>query len=88
MVAEGRLTGDARVCSLTWARGEHGDLVRYRRTSFYELLDSLDIGKAVLAGVSMGGYIALRMWARRPDRIAAMVPSNTKAEAIPRKSSP
>ena len=36
----------------------------------------------------MGGYIALRMWARRPDRIAAMVPSNTKAEAIPRKSSP
>jgi pimeloyl-ACP methyl ester carboxylesterase len=47
---------------------------------YIELLDSLRIGKTVLAGISMGGYIALRMWARRPDLIAAMVLSNTKAE--------
>ena len=47
---------------------------------YIELLDSLEIRKAVLAGISMGGYIALRMWARRPDLIAAMILSNTKAE--------
>jgi 3-oxoadipate enol-lactonase len=47
---------------------------------YIELLDLLDIRKAILAGISMGGYIALRMWARRPDLIAAMVLSNTKAE--------
>ena len=47
---------------------------------YIELLDSLGIRKAVLAGISMGGYIALRMWARRPDLIAAMILSNTKAE--------
>ena len=47
---------------------------------YIELLDSLGIGRTVLAGISMGGYIALRMWARRPDLIAGMVLSNTKAE--------
>jgi pimeloyl-ACP methyl ester carboxylesterase len=47
---------------------------------YIELLDTLDINKAVVAGISMGGYIALRMWARRSDLIAAMVLSNTKAE--------
>jgi len=48
--------------------------------SYAELLDSLRIRRAILIGISMGGYIALRMWARRPDLIAAMVLSNTKAE--------
>ncbi|MHB8812527.1 MAG: alpha/beta fold hydrolase [Steroidobacteraceae bacterium] len=47
---------------------------------YIELLDSVGVGKVILAGISMGGYIALRMWARRPDLIAAMVLSNTKAE--------
>lgn len=47
---------------------------------YIELLDSLHIRKTMLAGISMGGYIALRMWARRPDLIAGMVLSNTKAE--------
>ena len=47
---------------------------------YIELLDSLRIGKVIIAGISMGGYIALRMWARRRDLIAAMVLSNTKAE--------
>lgn len=47
---------------------------------YIELLDTLEIRKTILAGISMGGYIALRMWARRPDLPAAMVLSNTKAE--------
>ncbi len=47
---------------------------------YIELLDSLGIRKTIVAGISMGGYIALRMWARRPDLVSAMVLSNTKAE--------
>lgn len=47
---------------------------------YIELLHSLGIRNTVLAGISMGGYIALRMWARRPDLVVGMVLSNTKAE--------
>lgn len=47
---------------------------------YIELLDTLHIRKTVVAGISMGGYIALRMWARRPDLVSGMVLSNTKAE--------
>jgi 3-oxoadipate enol-lactonase len=48
---------------------------------YIELLEYLEVGNAIVAGISMGGYIALRMWARRPDLIAAMILSNTKAES-------
>jgi pimeloyl-ACP methyl ester carboxylesterase len=48
--------------------------------AYIELLGSLDLDRVVRAGLSMGGYVALRMWARRPELIAALVLSNTKAE--------
>ena len=48
--------------------------------SYVELLEHLGIERAVLAGISMGGYVALRMWAKRPSLIAGLVLSNTKAE--------
>ena len=47
---------------------------------YIELLVSLGTSKTIIAGISMGGYIALRMWARQPNLIAGMVLSNTKAE--------
>ncbi len=46
-----------------------------------ELLDQLGIGKAIVAGISSGGYIALRMWARRPEQISGLVMICSKAEA-------
>ncbi len=46
-----------------------------------ELCEALDLQQVVVVGISMGGYIALRMWARKPGLISAMVLSNTKAEA-------
>lgn len=49
--------------------------------SYIELLDTLGLQRAVLIGISMGGYIALRMWARKSQSIAALVLSNTKAES-------
>ena len=45
------------------------------------LLDHLVIEKAVLCGLSMGGYIALRGYERHPERFKALVLCDTKSEA-------
>ncbi len=45
------------------------------------LLDRLKIGKAILCGLSMGGYIALRAIERNPDRVAALVLCDTGPQA-------
>ncbi len=45
------------------------------------LLDHLVIEKAVLCGLSMGGYIALRAIERHPERVRALVLCDTKSEA-------
>jgi 3-oxoadipate enol-lactonase len=45
------------------------------------LLDHLNIVKAVVVGLSMGGYIALRAVERNPDRFRALVLCDTKSEA-------
>lgn len=45
------------------------------------LLDRLGIARAVIAGVSLGGYVALALARRSPDRITALVLADTKAPA-------
>ncbi|HMG31149.1 MAG TPA: alpha/beta hydrolase [Jiangellaceae bacterium] len=45
------------------------------------LLDRLDLGPAVVAGVSMGGYVAMAMLRRHPDRVGGVVLMDTKASA-------
>jgi YbgC/YbaW family acyl-CoA thioester hydrolase len=45
-----------------------------------QLLDRLRLGKAVVVGLSMGGYIAFEMLRRHPDRIAGLILCDTKAE--------
>ena len=45
------------------------------------LLDHLMIKKAVLCGVSMGGYIALRAVQRNPERILGLILADTQAKA-------
>ncbi len=45
------------------------------------LLDHLEIGRAVVAGLSMGGYIALAFWRRHRQRVQALVLADTRAEA-------
>lgn len=47
------------------------------------LLDHLVIEQAVLCGLSMGGYIALRAIERHPDRVKALVLCDTRSEADP-----
>ncbi|MFI5206552.1 MAG: alpha/beta fold hydrolase [Gemmatimonadales bacterium] len=44
------------------------------------LLDRLRLGKAVVVGLSMGGYIAFELLRRHPDRVAGLILCDTKAE--------
>jgi len=45
------------------------------------LLDHLGIGKAVLVGLSMGGYVALRAVEKSPGRCRGLVLADTRSEA-------
>lgn len=45
------------------------------------LLDQLKIEKAVLCGLSMGGYIALRATERNPERVRALILADTQSKA-------
>lgn len=45
------------------------------------LLDILKIDQTVVAGLSMGGYVAFEMFRRYPDRIRALILVHTRAEA-------
>jgi 3-oxoadipate enol-lactonase len=45
------------------------------------LLDHLDVERAVVAGLSMGGYVALALWRRYPERVRALVLADTRAGA-------
>jgi len=49
--------------------------------SYCEFLEQIDVKKTVVVGISIGGYIALRMWAHRPDLISGLVMCCSKAEA-------
>lgn len=44
------------------------------------LMDELRIDRAAIAGVSMGGYIAFRIASRFPERVAALLLIDTRAE--------
>lgn len=45
------------------------------------LLDRLRIDRAVVAGLSMGGYVALALWRRHRRRLRGLVLANTRAGA-------
>ena len=46
-----------------------------------ELLDALGIAGAVVCGLSMGGYAALALYERWPERVRALVLADTRAGA-------
>lgn len=46
-----------------------------------EELDRAGVGEAAVCGLSMGGYVALEMWRRAPERFAALVLANTRSGA-------
>jgi pimeloyl-ACP methyl ester carboxylesterase len=46
-----------------------------------EALDAAGLDRAVVCGLSMGGYVAFELWRRHPERIAGLVLANTKSGA-------
>lgn len=44
------------------------------------LLDRLHVERAVVAGMSMGGYVAFEMWRRHRERIMGLILVDTRAE--------
>jgi pimeloyl-ACP methyl ester carboxylesterase len=44
-------------------------------------LDRAGIDRAVVCGLSMGGYVALELWRQIPERIAGLALSNTRSGA-------
>lgn len=46
-----------------------------------EFMDALQIKRAVICGLSMGGYIALNAYNRNPERFAAIILSDTQCIA-------
>lgn len=46
-----------------------------------ELLDHLQIARAVVGGLSMGGYVALAFYKHFPSRVRALVLADTRAQA-------
>jgi pimeloyl-ACP methyl ester carboxylesterase len=45
------------------------------------LMNVLHLDRAVIAGISMGGYVAFALWRRHPERVRGLVLSNTRAGA-------
>jgi pimeloyl-ACP methyl ester carboxylesterase len=45
------------------------------------VLDAAGVGRAVIVGLSMGGYVAFAMWRRHRDRISGLVLASTRAAA-------
>lgn len=71
---------DLRARTDRW-RGPYdlGDLVEDCRT----VLDALHLDSAVLAGMSMGGFVAVRTALADPDRVEGLVLLDSMAEAYP-----
>ena len=46
-----------------------------------QLMDHLEISRAVVAGLSMGGYVALAFYKQFPSRVRALVLADTRAQA-------
>lgn len=46
-------------------------------------LDDSGIDRAVVCGLSMGGYVAFEIWRRSRDRVAGLILANTRAVADP-----
>ncbi|RYE02100.1 MAG: alpha/beta fold hydrolase [Sphingobacteriales bacterium] len=60
--------------------GEMNHSLDFYVSDLMALLDHLKIEKATIAGLSMGGYIALRAISKFPDRIHALILADTSAD--------
>jgi len=58
----------------------HGYSIDRLADDTIQLLSHLGVSSAVFAGISMGGYVALKIWKKQPSLFRGLILSNTKAE--------
>ncbi|MDP3775910.1 MAG: alpha/beta fold hydrolase [Gemmatimonadales bacterium] len=75
-----RIAPDLRGLGLSDAPAEGYSMAAYA-DDLARLLDRLRIDKAVIAGLSLGGYIAFEMLRRHRIRVAGLILADTRAEA-------
>lgn len=63
------------------AANEGGCTIEFFVDDLILLLDSLQLNKVVVCGLSMGGYVALRALERHPERFGGLVLCDTRSEA-------
>ncbi|CAN7768054.1 alpha/beta fold hydrolase [Caballeronia sp. LjRoot31] len=65
------------------ANGTHAAVVTMdtHADDIVDLMDHLGVQKAVIGGISLGGYVALSLVLRYPDRVSGLILANTRAGA-------
>ena len=61
--------------------GEGPATMEKHAADLVRILDDADVGRAVFAGVSIGGYILFEFWRRYRGRVAGLLLSDTRAQA-------
>lgn len=63
------------------ARSSAGSGLGVYAAAVGDLMDALELDDAVIAGLSMGGYVAFEMYRQLPARFAGLVLADTRAQA-------
>jgi pimeloyl-ACP methyl ester carboxylesterase len=74
-----RIAPDLRGAGASSAPAQGYSMARYA-DDLVAVLDALAVRRAVVCGLSMGGYIAFELVRRHADRVAALVLADTRAE--------
>lgn len=61
--------------------GEGPAVMEKHASDIARIMDDVGVGRAVLAGNSIGGYAIFEFWRRFRDRVSGLVLCNTKAQA-------
>ncbi len=75
-----RIAPDLRGCGASGTAGDAYSMGVYA-DDLVHLLDQLEVEQAVVAGLSMGGYIAFELLRRYRDRVLGLILADTRAEA-------
>ncbi|HUK63933.1 MAG TPA: alpha/beta fold hydrolase [Dongiaceae bacterium] len=75
-----RIAPDLRGVGESRGTSDEYSMARYAE-DLAGLLDALDVRRAVVCGLSMGGYIAFEMVRRYPERVRALMLCDTRASA-------
>src|SRR3954449_7377556 len=74
------LRGGGRAGATLPSDGTHISMESYA-ADLWDLLDCLEVDEPVVAGLSMGGYVAFAMHRQAPSRLTGLVLADTRSQA-------